>query len=404
MPVGLAPCARVAVGLVVGVDLGLLVQVVARLHVAVVAVLGQLVELRVVAEPVRLLCRAAGSPRRPRSPMLPGRMSGGVGRIRERQVRDRDVRDRDVRDREVGDVSSAGSGPSLVRSTRRRRAEQEERAHAEHGQRGDDDADDQPRVAGRRARRRPGGVKPGGGGGPPATGMAGWSAPGGPLPTVVGTGVAAARRRLQGRGRRPATRWRRRTRPAEAVGRTRAVAGGRSRTSRSRRTADRQTSPHRRRSSPCSLMPRPGGTPRSRRAWRPRPPRPRRRRPASRSARAAAPSVAPVVDHVVDHEDAPGRYPRAGPGTTARRSRRARPSPVCGPADERPLEQAATRHAELAGDVAGDQLGLVEAPPAPSPTPGRRPGDHVDATPQRGQPVDQEAGQVTGDRPGGCGT
>ena len=63
------------------------------------------------------------------------------------------------------------------------------------------------------------------------------------------------------------------------------------------------------------------------------------------------------------------------------------------------LEQPARRQPELAGDLAGDQLGLIEAP---SPAPGgarRRPGHDIDVAPGTEplghEAVDEQPGEVT---------
>ena len=79
-------------------------------------------------------------------------------------------------------------------------------------------------------------------------------------------------------------------------------------------------------------------------------------------------------------------------------SRRPRRSwPVCGPPRRLAFEQAPARHTELAGDVAGDQLGLVEATLVTPAHAGRRPGDDVDALTGGRHPVDDETCQVAGD-------
>ena len=63
------------------------------------------------------------------------------------------------------------------------------------------------------------------------------------------------------------------------------------------------------------------------------------------------------------------------------------------------LEQPARRQAQLAGDLAGDQFGLVEAAPPPATRARRRPGHDIDvaagSNPLGDEAVDEQTGEVT---------
>ena len=102
--------------------------------------------------------------------------------------------------------------------------------------------------------------------------------------------------------------------------------------------------------------------------------------------------------HVVDDQ-----HPRRG-DVRVRAERRAVEPADAAQAGLRPsvtvsLEQPPARHPELAGDVPGHQFGLVEAPVAPAPGAGRGPRDDVDPPTGRGEPVDQQPGEMAGDGP-----
>ena len=118
--------------------------------------------------------------------------------------------------------------------------------------------------------------------------------------------------------------------------------------------------------------------------------------PARSSARRADRSVAPVVttsstrstDRPVNRRPRPEGRP--GEPLTARPTR-------LGVLVARPIEQTARRHTELAADVPGDELGLVESSRPPSRRARRRPGDDVDAVVVAvgDDGVDDEAGEVS---------
>ena len=65
------------------------------------------------------------------------------------------------------------------------------------------------------------------------------------------------------------------------------------------------------------------------------------------------------------------------------------------------LEQPARRQPQLAGDLAGDQFGLVEPTPAPASRARRRPGHDIDVAagskPLGHEAVDEQTGEVTGE-------
>ena len=65
----------------------------------------------------------------------------------------------------------------------------------------------------------------------------------------------------------------------------------------------------------------------------------------------------------------------------------------------RPREQPSTRHTELAGDVPGHQLALIEAACTPPCVAGGRPGHDIDATLVAADDdgVDDQPGEVAGD-------
>ena len=62
-----------------------------------------------------------------------------------------------------------------------------------------------------------------------------------------------------------------------------------------------------------------------------------------------------------------------------------------------PLEEAAAGHAELAGDLAGDQLRLVEPPRTPAGRARRCPRDDIGTRARPGHAVDEQAGEMGGD-------
>jgi hypothetical protein len=67
------------------------------------------------------------------------------------------------------------------------------------------------------------------------------------------------------------------------------------------------------------------------------------------------------------------------------------------------LEQAARRQAQLAGDLAGDQFGLIEAAPMAATSARRCPGHDIDvaagSNPLGDEAVDEQTGEVTSELP-----
>ncbi len=119
--------------------------------------------------------------------------------------------------------------------------------------------------------------------------------------------------------------------------------------------------------------------------------------PARRSTDAAPRNVAPVVTTSSTSSTRAMRH--VGMGAERRASEPGRPVAPGLRTTGRvgPLEQPPTRHPELAGDVTGDQLGLVEASLPPPPAARRRPRDDVDAVAGGDEPVDEQPGEVPGD-------
>ncbi len=119
-----------------------------------------------------------------------------------------------------------------------------------------------------------------------------------------------------------------------------------------------------------------------------------------------------------DAEQGVGRGPQRGPGGDDVVDDEHPPIAPVGMADERrtgqppvaaktglragagrSLEQPARRQPQLAGDLAGDQFGLIEPAPAPASRARRRPGHDIDvaagSNPFGDEAVDEQAGEVT---------